>query len=486
MKRVYAAFLFLSVAVMLHAEPYGILEHAVDNPTYGIDLFLAGQPIRYAVAADITPKEKQIFINNLRAWPKKTLAQIPPGRRDELKDVIALLKQPVQLEETSPKQADVFLRIGPEEEFKREDKENSYACGTHHALTHEIAINPICRYRFDEVTLHEIGHFYGLADQYPEAHNANQQYYGSVNTNEYSMMYSMTNDSVHQAFTCDDADGFISLIDLRLFQQNGYFSTRATYGWKSLCTDNIEYREATKYKGSYAQGETLHIYYDALPLFATQYPQATYRDKNTHIVSDMHDKGPVGPCPADATGWRVFTYDKAYEQLNIYCVKGQRRPKPGDAPDFQFPLPTADNWEVVLSGPYSVRLKFFNKKLAYVSLTLIHTNVARHQHISITLENALFGKKPSTQVDIFQNGEHFYTKVASNDSVGMLQAHPEFGPILFKLKQELDKQTRLAVSFDKNFYQPLIQTPSRKAYEKDLALRLPTAFQTTPKVPFSR
>lgn len=485
MKRVYAVFLFLSVAVMLHAEPYGILEHAVDNPTYGIDLFLAGQPIRYAVAADITPKEKQIFINNLRAWPKKTLQAIPKNRTQEFGDILPLLSRQMMLEETTDDNADIILQIGQEKDFAGNSEEDE-AAGLHTAsYPHIITINPAYRHRFDEISLHEIGHFYGMADQYPQAHNASQQYYGSVNRTEYSIMYSLTNDSFHQEFTCDDADGFINLIDLRFFQQKGHFSSRAAHGWRSLCTDNLEYQKSTKRKGSFLDGKIFRTSHNVLPLFTTQIPRTIQRDSQTQVVTDMSDRSVISPCPADATGWRVFMYDKAYELLNIYCVKGQNRPEPGTTPDFLFPLPTATEWEVEIQDNNSIHLEFSKQKLKSVSLTLLHSNVAGQSHVSISLTNFLLGKHPHTDVEIFHNGERFFTTIPLNNNRELLRAHPVFGIILFKLKQELDQQTRYAINFDKDFYQPLIQTPQRRAYEESLTRQMPTMLKPTPQIPFA-
>ncbi|WP_428075210.1 hypothetical protein [Candidatus Avelusimicrobium luingense] len=467
------------------SEPYAVLKNAEQNHSYGIDIFLSGRPIRYAIESDITPQERTLFLNNLRAWPKKTWQTIPQDRKNEFSDILPLLQRPVKLEETTSQQADVIFNIGKESDFAREDLGYD-ACGTHtSSYPHVISINPACRHKFDEISLHEIGHFYGLADQYPEAHNASQQYYGSVNKTEYSVMYSLPNDSFHQEFTCDDADGFINLVDLRLFQKNGKFPSRAIYGWKSLCTDKLEYQKSTKSKGSSFNGKIFSISHNVLPLFFTSNSRAIRRDKDTQIVTDINDGSAVPPCPAGSGRWRVFTYDKAYEQLNIYCVKGNSRPKPEEEPDFHFPLPTAAEWQIQIHDKNTIHLDFFKQKLRAVSLSLIHTNVAGHSHISMTVANRLLSKQPYTEVDIYDNGEHFSTTVPLHNNGEILRVHPTFGPVLFKLKQELDRQTRYAISFDKDFYQPLIQTPQRRAYAEELKRQMPAMLKPTPTIPFA-
>ena len=93
--------------------------------------------------------------------------------------------------------------------------------------------------------VHEIGHWYGLADQYREgAWNADEEYStGNARVKDKTSVMS-GNHSAHLA--CDDVDGFINLIDFTLSKTKGW-SKRAKRGWASFCNGKEGYKN-TYYK----------------------------------------------------------------------------------------------------------------------------------------------------------------------------------------------------------------------------------------------
>ena len=98
--------------------------------------------------------------------------------------------------------------------------------------------------------IHEIGHYYGLADQYRvdgvNSDNVNKEYStGNDRIRNYSSVMSAGN---YTHLTCDDVDGFINLIDFTLAKQNeGKFSKRSQNGWASFCNGKKGYKN-TYYK----------------------------------------------------------------------------------------------------------------------------------------------------------------------------------------------------------------------------------------------
>lgn len=83
----------------------------------------------------------------------------------------------------------------------------------------------------DKTLIHELGHAFGLADQYPAGlHNANPELCTS-SIKEDSLMAAGALD-----ITCDEADGVIFLFDCILMPRN---PNKRQNGWKSLCDRNL-------------------------------------------------------------------------------------------------------------------------------------------------------------------------------------------------------------------------------------------------------
>ncbi len=87
---------------------------------------------------------------------------------------------------------------------------------------------------YHKMILHEIGHSFGLEDQYNKLENASKIY----RTKPYSPSIMR---SILGSFSCDDADGLINLID----RLNGY-KRGGKEGWQGLCKDRIRIYVASK------------------------------------------------------------------------------------------------------------------------------------------------------------------------------------------------------------------------------------------------
>lgn len=213
-------------------QPWGALKEFVEDerPNYAMDFLIRGEPLWYFVSEEISPEEEAIIIKNFQKWPQKILQHIEKaGREKEFKDIIPLLRRPLILK----KRLGVDITFGIKEEgFCGEN-----AAGCFISKKRLIAVVEPYRKYFERITLHEIGHFFGLADQYEAARdNSHAEYSSDVNKEYGSVMLTLGK------ITCDDADGFINVLDLRLAQYNkGKFSKRARKGWKSLCPKSTNF-----------------------------------------------------------------------------------------------------------------------------------------------------------------------------------------------------------------------------------------------------
>ena len=217
-------------------QPWGALKEFVEDerPNYAMDFFIRGEPLWYFVSEEISPEEEAIIIKNFQKWPQKILQHIEKaGREKEFKVIIPLLRRPLILK----KQLGVDITFGIKEEGFCGEK----AAGCFISKKRLIAVVEPYRKYFERITLHEIGHFFGLADQYEAARdNSHAEYSSDVNKESGSVMLALG--QMRSKITCDDADGFINVLDLRLAQYNkGKFSKRASKGWKSLCPESTNF-----------------------------------------------------------------------------------------------------------------------------------------------------------------------------------------------------------------------------------------------------
>jgi len=235
---------------VLHAmDPYGLLNEAVEDTTstvYAADFLLDKRPIRYAVSDKITPAESKLFAQSVKKWPKEVARLIEQsGHADEFQDVLPILKRGITVAEVAAnEEPDVYLDAYATSS-KDTCSKHALACfrakGEKEAYA-EILVYDLARDNgLEALLLHEIGHYYGLSDQYASARkNSHAEYSSNANQKEGAIMNNA------DKITCDDADGFINLLDLfRSKRNNGRFPERSEKGWTSLCgsTPNT-YREA--------------------------------------------------------------------------------------------------------------------------------------------------------------------------------------------------------------------------------------------------
>ncbi len=250
MKKFYlilSAFLFLPLVGL--SAPHGILVEAVEEHNYAIDLFMRENPvISFAVTSEITQEQAQQFAENLQKWPKETLRFIEEHPKGEkiFQDILPLLRRKISVQRREifeVEETNIILTTDTKNRCK-----GGVACFISDLPEVDgikfppvISVNPSRLDDLGYVTLHEIGHFYGLADDYLEGRDlADKEYSSDINVVQGSIMGKVG--ASDGKITCDDADGFIKLIDLRIAQQNGgQFLGRAHKGWKSLCPESTNY-----------------------------------------------------------------------------------------------------------------------------------------------------------------------------------------------------------------------------------------------------
>lgn len=234
---VYSSLALILLGCILHAKaPWGILYDA-EEPSFSvraINNLIEGRSIRYAINDVTTPQQEAIFLANIQKWPQEVVRLIKRSNRaQEFQDILPMLERKLVLQRVDVNAPpDIYLVVQ-----KYPPCGGSDACVVSPDQSKKpfeiIYINPKTE-NFSSALLHEIGHYYGLGDQYEESRlNSHDEYSSNVNHQEKALMQGS---DTQQEITCDDADGFINLLDLRLAQRrNKVFSKRAQQGWKSLC-----------------------------------------------------------------------------------------------------------------------------------------------------------------------------------------------------------------------------------------------------------
>ncbi len=476
MKYVSSLLLILCFCSAQAEAPWGVLDDTVDNHTYGVDKLLAGQPVRYAVSEDITPQEEQIFKANFYQWPQQTLRFIKQQKREkEFEEILPYLTKNLHVQKADKKTSyDVYLYIEPDEN-KRPD-----ALGFYEHRNRHIAVIAPYRDAFEATTLHEIGHFYGLGDQYDkEHHNSSQQY--SNNGHRESVM------SGRSVFTCDDADGFLNLINLRLSQQ-GRPTRLSKHPWKSLCDNSRE---------TYQNGQTLNregvwkteLKENLFPLFqvSTNERSISRASDSQHVSSLVSPYGIDGLCPKQGPiSFRNFKYNPQRRELSVWCNTGTKE----DSPQWKFPLVFVDDWEVYSSVPFEqgpnkgnkrITVSYHNRELEQVELQYfifsawpsqtfrLSRDIAHHAYTLTWIYGVPTGKDRYAEKTVSYSvlGNELRPALANLPDLPAMQRRQ-----FLKLEKELNEQVLYTQSFDKNFYRPILEQPQRQQAQQRVARQM--------------
>ena len=202
---------------------------------------------------------KQAF----KLWFTETRKAIKEaGREDEFADIIPLLDRSVKaiLVDYKPNRNFINFSFTTNDRIHSLCSEVAGACFYRatkeiffpNPFTEEIfytkkALMGYLRTTTVPILAHEIGHYYGLVDQYENFGDSSPVYRTS---DRYFTGASMMGTA--PKIYCDDVDGFINLIDITLSKQNGW-SERAKNGWASFCNGKTlpNYAQNVSYKDTY-------------------------------------------------------------------------------------------------------------------------------------------------------------------------------------------------------------------------------------------
>lgn len=265
------------IALPVCALPWGHVKSIDDSAKYDTQQFLLGKIIReetitYCIDGNVTAygfDNLNNFVENFKSkgnvfdyWFLYTWKQIQnAGREKDFADLKKLLTTPVKIKlQQCAASAEVTKEFGglldngsgrkcyqysknmenirfifsdgSENYQKPEGCQKAFAVfrqATRQIPPAVITFMPKSQFNalYHKMILHEIGHSFGLEDQYANLKNASDIY----KTKPYSPSI-MT--SVLGSFSCDDADGLINLID----RLNGY-KRGGKEGWKGLCKDRV-------------------------------------------------------------------------------------------------------------------------------------------------------------------------------------------------------------------------------------------------------
>ena len=251
--------------------PYGFTPYYPQQENYkysAIYKMLSGQPIKYNITIahpKFVPQEERLNLIiteeklskdievAFNVWLAGMSVYIKNAKRTkEFADILNKLPQRIKLEKVSDtKQTDIFFTFTDKDVIKKICGPDVLACHTTilpFGINQILAPNPLLYKDINifNILIHETGHYFGLSDQYAKG----------LSSAQYS------NDRIHKGvsvmeaadivYGCDDADGFINLIDYTLARMNnGRYSQRAQKGWLTFCGDDSYYIKAKPYIRNY-------------------------------------------------------------------------------------------------------------------------------------------------------------------------------------------------------------------------------------------
>ncbi len=258
MKKLISIIVFCIVLCAQNAFSYALKEDYVENPNsaqYGIGKVISNQPIKYFIVRHKsknsntpltgTVRDRAAIVEGFGIWFSYAQSQIEKaGRSAEFADIMPILSRGVQLQEVnSEDQADVIFDFMSEAAIAKRCQGTAAAgcaIGNKMIIPHIPAKQGNALSDPEVTIIHELGHYYGLADQLWSAHNHSLVY--SI-PERFGKKITIMN-GTHDNFGCDDVDNIVNLIDFaKANKAKGKWSVRGEKGWKSFC-DATMFQEA--------------------------------------------------------------------------------------------------------------------------------------------------------------------------------------------------------------------------------------------------
>ena len=267
-KKTYKNNYVLNGVLSADILPFYIEEHgAKEKPTNISDKKLAE---KNALENTLNKANREKELSNLiteafKVWFNDTKKAIKDAHReDEFRDIMPILDKSVKTQRIDKTLADHFNSI--KFYFSNEQTMLSNCCSDIMIATkkcediqgcanreHKIIylINPYSTTSYytkdyaKKVLIHEIGHLYGLTDQYEDFGHSDVTH---TTTDRFINGISVMGASLTSSLRCDDVDGFINLIDLTRYLRDKKWSSRAQKGWASFCNGKGGVYHTTYYK----------------------------------------------------------------------------------------------------------------------------------------------------------------------------------------------------------------------------------------------
>ena len=312
-KKIICLSLFLTCALGLTfaKDPWGVLNDYEENPTkYAMYKLIKRIPIKYAIEINYQIKktnttkrntdkiggkefdeesfeeilaQKQIQMQiqaelqslikfAFNTWLHDTKNMIIREKREkEFADIMDILYRGVLLEKTNSGEEDIVFNFVEEKEILNSCGKKALACiflnnrNPIKILLPPFVPNDTKKLKdLQSLTIHELGHYFALVDQYKDLGDSSLEY-GGLSDRLYREDSIMAT-SLESALGCDDVDGFINIIDITLMKDKDpnlmknpnliieseeveVWSDRAANGWASFCNGKEGYKDTFYKKG---------------------------------------------------------------------------------------------------------------------------------------------------------------------------------------------------------------------------------------------